>query len=86
MASAGKRVLERVLGGVGLVVAVGVLYFYVYRLDPCKELARIKIEEHWAKESGAPPWYPNPGEREKYEKRKAEMQQRCAAQQQAAVQ
>ena len=86
MANAGKRALGQLLGGVAVAAAVAVLYLYVYRLDPCKELARIKLQEHWAKESRTPPWYPEPGEREKFTKRKAEMQQRCAAQQQAAVQ
>jgi hypothetical protein len=72
--------LRQVLGGAAVVVVGGAALVYFFRLDPCKELARIKLEEHWAKESGAPPWYPGKGEREKYMARKLEMEQRCTAQ------
>ena len=63
----------------GLVV-LGTVFYIAFRIDPCKELARIEIEERVAKASGAPPWYPVAGDREKYPSRKVEMQERCAAQ------
>jgi hypothetical protein len=40
------------LGGVGFTVLLVAVVLYVFRLDPCRELDRIELEETWAKKSG----------------------------------
>jgi hypothetical protein len=64
---------------IGLVAAIGSLVglYYLFRAEPCRELEEIEKREHISRQVGAPPWYPEPGTKEQWLARKAEMEKRC---------